>query len=170
MDTKVKVKKDYDSSAPFYEKRYRSIQWEKYEKMINLADLVDFPPKGKILDLGCGTGLLSEFLQKRIIGTDISFKMLQEAQPREAVVQADMDALPFQDAVFNAVLSFTALQNLPSLDYVFGEVRRVLKRNRPFIFTILKKKFSESVIEKVNSHFEISQRKECGEDVGFVCW
>ena len=141
MDAKVKVKKDYDSSAPFYEKRYRSIQWEKYEKMINLvdlidlvdlADLVDVPPRGKILDLGCGTGLLSEFLQKKVIGTDISFKMLQQAQLREAVVQADMDTLPFQDAVFDAVLSFTALQNLPSLDYVFGEVRRVLKRNHPF--------------------------------------
>ncbi len=164
MDSKLKVKKDYDSSAPFYEKRYRNIQWRKYKKMI------DIPIKGKILDLGCGTGLLSEFLQKEIVGVDISFQMLQQAKSRECVVQADMDVLPFHSAVFDAVFSFTSLQNLPSVNYVFGEVRRVLKKNRPFLFTMLKKKFSSSVAEKVEYHFEIIQKRECGEDIGFICW
>lgn len=164
MDCKQKVKKDYDGSAFCYEKRYKVIQWEKYRKMI------DNSLEGKILDLGCGTGSLSEFLQERIFGIDISFCMLCKAQTKEIVVQGDMDFLPFKDSVFDAVLSFTALQNLPSLEYVFREVRRVLKKDHPFIFTLLKKEFSPSVIEIAQFYFDIGQKRESGEDIGFICW
>ncbi len=164
MDCKQKVKKDYDGSAFCYEKRYKAIQWEKYRKMI------DTPLKGRILDLGCGTGLLAEFLQDRIFGIDISFSMLYKAQTKEIVVQGDMDFLPFRDSAFDAVLSFTALQNLPSLENVFEEVRRVLKKDHPFVFTFLKKKFSPSLIEIVQLHFDIGQKRDSGEDIGFICW
>lgn len=169
--SKQKVRTDYDRSAFCYEKRYRTLQWEKYEIMI------DIPLKGRILDLGCGTGLLASFLLRNagiligdytIFGIDISLNMLQRAKSREAVLQADMDFLPFQDHVFDAVLSFTSLQNLPSLDYVFKEVWRVLKMGHPFIFTILQKEDSPLIIEKVEKHFTVSKRV-CGEDMGFIC-
>jgi ubiquinone/menaquinone biosynthesis C-methylase UbiE len=169
--SKQKVRTDYDRSAFCYEKRYRALQWEKYEIMI------DIPLKGRILDLGCGTGLLASFLYKNagalmgdvtLVGVDISLNMLQRAQPREAVIQADMDFLPFRDHVFDAVLSFTSLQNLPSLDYVFKEVRRVLKAGHPFIFTILRKEDSPLITEKVGRFFALS-RRVCGEDMGFIC-
>lgn len=161
--SKLKVKTDYDRSAFCYDKRYRKIQWEKYRIMI------DTPLKGEILDLGCGTGLLGEFLQGNIIGVDISVNMLKKAKTRECVIQADMDFLPFHNAVFDAVVSFTSVQNLPSLTYVFHEVRRVLKKEHPFIFTVLRKECSSSVEEKVNDHFHIQEKRVCGEDVGFVC-
>ncbi len=169
--SKQKVRTDYDRSAFCYEKRYRTLQWEKYEIMI------DIPLKGRILDLGCGTGLLASFLSGdagaligdyTIFGIDISINMLQRAKSREAVLQADMDFLPFQDHVFDAVLSFTSLQNLPSLDYVFREVRRVLKVGHPFIFTVLQKEDSLLITEKVGHFFTVS-KKVCGEDMGFMC-
>lgn len=169
--SKQKVRTDYDRSAFCYEKRYRTLQWEKYEIMI------DIPLKGRILDLGCGTGLLASFLLRNtgiilgdytIFGIDISLNMLERAKSREAVLQADMDFLPFQDHVFDAVLSFTSLQNLPSLDYVFKEVRRVLKMGHPFIFSILQKEDSPLIIETVENFFTVSKRV-CGEDMGFMC-
>lgn len=160
---KLKVRTDYDRSAFCYDKRYRSIQWEKYKIMIT------GPIHGRILDLGCGTGLLSEFLQKNVIGIDISLNMLKEAKSRESVLQADIDFLPFRDAVFDAVVSFTCLQNLPSPDYVFKEVRRVLKEGCPFIFTVLQKKFSPGIVEKVTPSFTVAEQKVCGEDIGFIC-
>jgi ubiquinone/menaquinone biosynthesis C-methylase UbiE len=160
---KLKVRTDYDRSAFCYDKRYRSIQWEKYKTMIT------GPIHGKILDLGCGTGLLAEFLQKDVIGIDISLNMLKEAETRESVLQADMDFLPFQNAVFDAVVSFTCLQNLPSPDFVFKEVRRVLKKGCPFIFTMLQKKFSPYITQEVTHSFTITEQKVCGEDIGFIC-
>ena len=83
--SKQKVRTDYDRSAFCYEKRYRTLQWEKYVIMI------DIPLKGRILDLGCGTGLLASFLYKdagaltsdyTIVGVDISLNMLQRAKSR----------------------------------------------------------------------------------------
>ena len=160
---KLEVRKHFDEFTLSDEKRTNPVQWEKYTTMI------DTPLKGRILDLGCGTGLLQEFLQKKIYGVDISFQMLKRAKTKEVVVQADMDFLPFFDSVFDAVLSFTSLQCLPSLDYIFGEVRRVLKKGNPFIFTILRKWSSPELFEKVNSYFEIEAVRECGEDIGVVC-
>ncbi len=161
MDQKLKTRTDYDRSAFMYENRYKSIQWSKYGIMM------DTIPAGRILDLGCGTGLLSEFLQKKIYGVDISFQMLKKAQVKEIVVQADMDFLPFRNSVFDAVLSFTSLQNLPSADHVFKEVRRVLKKGCPFIVTVLNKEFS---MKSVEQYFTIRAIRHCGEDIGFICW
>jgi ubiquinone/menaquinone biosynthesis C-methylase UbiE len=162
MLEKMETKTNYDRSALIYEQRYRNIQWEKYTIMI------ENPLHGRILDLGCGTGLLADFLQRKIYGVDISFQMVKRAKPKELVVEADIDFLPFRNSVFDVVLSFTSLQNLPSLDYIFEEVRRVLKGNCPFIFTILKKKYSP-IEERVESYFKIRKIRECGEDIGFVC-
>lgn len=160
---KLKVRKHFNKFTLSDEKRIKLIQWEKYKIMI------DTPLKGRILDLGCGTGLLQEFLQQKIYGVDISFQMLKRARKKESVIHADMDFLPFRDSVFDAVLSFTSLQCLPSLDYIFEEVWRVLKRGHPFIFTIMKKWSSPVLYEKVESCFEIETVRECEKDIGVIC-
>ncbi|MGD2249385.1 MAG: class I SAM-dependent methyltransferase [Candidatus Methanofastidiosia archaeon] len=160
---KLKVRTDYNHSAFCYNTRYKSIQQKKYEIMLEHITL-----SGRILDLGCGTGLLADFLQKKIFGADISFEMAKKASATEVVVQADMDFLPFSDSIFDAVLSFTALQNLYSTGTVFKEVCRVLKPGSPFIFTILKKKYS--LIKNVTTYFTIKTTKDCGEDTGFICY
>ncbi|MGC1119556.1 MAG: class I SAM-dependent methyltransferase [Candidatus Methanofastidiosia archaeon] len=160
--TKRRVQADYDRTAVFYDKRYLSIQWEKYSIMM------DSPPQGCILDLGCGTGLLSEYLCKRVVGIDISFNMLDKARTREQVVQADMDFLPFGNAVFDAVVSFTSLQNLSDVNPALKEVRRVLKAGSPFIVTLLNK--GSSIKKEIEKYFTITSMKQCGEDIGFMCW
>ncbi|MBU6996373.1 MAG: class I SAM-dependent methyltransferase [Theionarchaea archaeon] len=159
---KRRVQTDYDRTALFYEKRYLSIQWEKYSIMM------ENHLKGCILDLGCGTGLLSEYLHSRIVGIDISFKMLDQARTRERVVQGDMDFLPFRNEVFDAVVSFTSLQNLSDVNPALKEVRRVLKSGSPFIVTLLNK--GSSVEKEIEKYFTIISIRQCGEDIGFICW
>ena len=169
MLKKKYIKRKYDLSAQFYDRWYAQIQLEKYKLM-----LTDFQLQkdSRVLDLGCGTGLLSKFLAKKgakadIIGVDLSFNMLKRA--KELVVQADADHLPFKPGAFNAVLSFTSLQGLPRPASAIAEVKRVLKPGGPFIFTFMKKRFSTALEGGLKENFKIISKHDCGEDVGFRC-
>jgi len=154
------VVKKYDRTASFYNQRYREIQENKYKKMIN------FPVKGKILDIGCGTGLLYDFLEyDNYIGADLSLEMLKKGGFANKIL-ADCEFLPFKDCVFDFVFSFTVLQNLLSYRMI-SEAYRVLKREGIFILTTLKKTYKEDLIETFKI-FKLIDRRECDEDVGFV--
>ncbi len=154
------VVKKYDRTASFYNQRYREIQENKYKKMIN------FPLKGKILDIGCGTGLLYDFLEyDNYIGADLSLEMLKKGSFANKIL-ADCEFLPFKDCVFDFVFSFTVLQNLLSYRMI-SEAYRVLKREGIFVLTTLKKTYKEDVISALKI-FELIDRRECDEDVGFV--
>ena len=154
------VVKKYDRTASFYNQRYREIQENKYKKMIN------FPLKGKILDMGCGTGLLYDFLEyDNYIGADLSLEMLKKGDFANKIL-ADCEFLPFKDCVFDFIFSFTVLQNLLSYRMI-SEAYRVLKRDGIFVLTTLKKTYKEDLIETFKI-FELIDRRECDEDVGFV--
>ncbi len=95
-------------------------------------------PKGPVLDLGCGTGLLARRLSRdanlpQVIGLDVSKAMLEEAvaQAREANVRVDFlraaaPSLPFQNGTLGAVLFAASLLHFDDLHLLFGEVARVL--------------------------------------------
>lgn len=82
-------------------------------------------PIGRTLDLGCGIGHSYELLAPReTVGVDIDADAL-EGQDRETHA-ADMRALPFADASFDAVLSVQSIEHVPDPERVLAEVRRVL--------------------------------------------
>lgn len=85
----------------------------------------------RVLDLACGTGDLlfaAAARARRAVGLDITFRMLQLARAKRpaALVQGDMLALPFPTASFTVVTTGYGLRNVPDLDRVIGEIRRVL--------------------------------------------
>ena len=66
----------------------------------------------KILDAGCGTGLLSKKLQRfgRVIGIDFSREALKFAKNRGIVTkQARIEKIPFADNSFDVVVSIDVL-------------------------------------------------------------
>ena len=159
---KAEIKEKYELSAGIYDSRYETIQTDKYVEMLDGLEI-----KEPILDLGCGTGLLKKVLIKHVFGMDISFEMLKQAAQRgETVVQADLDNLPFKDTSFNAVLSFTSLQNLPETKQALKEAKRVSKGI--FVLTMLKKSLTEDFYKHLRSIFEIQEVKDVGEDAGFI--
>jgi len=95
------------------------------------ADLL--PADVRVLDLGAGAGHSYDRLAPReTVGVDIDAGAL-EGQDRETHV-ADMRALPFADAAFEAVLSVQSLEHVPDGDTVVREVRRVLAPGGTAIF------------------------------------
>ena len=160
-DKKAEIKSKYDTTSEIYDSIYEKIQKEKYS-----AALEDLKLREKVLDLGCGTGLLAEFLKVPLFGCDMSFAMLKKAKKRGVLaVQADLDMLPFKSETFNSVVSFTALQNLPKPDAALKEIKRISKRNSTIVITYLKKFDFSNQIQK---EFDVLEIRDLGEDEGFV--
>lgn len=104
----------------------------------NLLDVMP-PVKGRLLDMGCGTGLLSRALLQQpgleVIGCDIAEGMLTVAREHGIhAVYGDAESLPFENAHFDAVVSSSVLQWCEAAK-VLAEVKRVLKPGGVFVFS-----------------------------------
>jgi len=90
----------------------------------------DAAPDHRVLDVACGTGLVSRLFKGRvaeIVGVDITREMAAQAAPRlDTFVEARGEALPFNDATFDRV---TCRQGTQFMDdaAAIREMARVLK-------------------------------------------
>jgi SAM-dependent methyltransferase len=89
----------------------------------------------RVLDLGCGDGLLLELLARdsgrQLAGVDLSPQSLALARRRPALAGASLEearaqALPFAGESFDACVSHMALMLMAEIDQVVAEVARVL--------------------------------------------
>lgn len=96
---------------------------------------------GKVLDLCCGQGNVTEALSQArhsVIGADFSSMMLSHARkrfPAGEFVEADAQDLPFDDEAFDCVVCSFGLMHVPDQPKALSEVRRVLKTKGQFVMT-----------------------------------
>jgi len=109
-----------------------------YEKAKGLVDLLA-PKKGeRILDLGCGTGVLTAEIAGRgaeVLGIDRSEEMIAQAKskfPALKVKVADATKLKF-DGEFDAVFSNAVLHWIPEAEKVASGIARALKPRGRFV-------------------------------------
>ena len=101
---------------------------------------MDLPPRARVLELGCGVGILwTENLDRlhpdwRVILTDASLGMVGEAARRLAASRhpftfaaVDAQTLPFADGSFNVVLAHFMLYHVPDRSRALAEIARVLR-------------------------------------------
>jgi SAM-dependent methyltransferase len=111
------------------------------------ADLVrrlPVRPKGDVLELACGTGIVTRRLRERVdanfrlIATDVSEPMLAYARAKvKGKIDwrvADAAALPFKDATFGVVVSQLGVMFVPDKPKLFSEARRVLEEGGTLLF------------------------------------
>ena len=118
------------------------IKWRK--KVIKMV--AEKNPK-TILDIATGTGDLAiQFAEKtsakKIVGLDLSEGMLSVARKKvlgkkisEKIefVQADSEALPFEDNAFDAITVSFGIRNFENLEKGLSEILRVLKNGGIFV-------------------------------------
>ncbi len=152
---KREVRRSYDFSAAVYDAQYGEEQKAKIEAALSC---IYFKKSHLVLDVGCGTGLLFEHIGKsvkRLVGLDISSKILKEAKkrtrrlPKVALVCADADSMPFQNEIFDDAFAITLLQNMPNPILTLNEIKRVCKRHSIIAVTGLKKEFSLEAFAKL---------------------
>jgi ubiquinone/menaquinone biosynthesis C-methylase UbiE len=154
---KRRLMKRYDLTASIYDLRYADEQKAKIEAALRSVKEKWF---GLVLDVGCGTGILFDYITDRpkmIVGLDLSKKTLLEAKARMFkkninnvhLVQADADNMPFGDGMFDQLLAVTVLQNAPNPGRMLREIRRVAEDEAIFVLTGLKSIFSKRRFEQV---------------------
>lgn len=112
---------------------------DSYQNTVILPNLLRLlgPLKNHtILDLACGQGFFSKALIKEgatTLGVDAAPELITIAKktiPEGEFFTSSADHLPFiKDGSCDAVLIVLALQNIRTVDGVFAEVKRVLKKN-----------------------------------------
>ena len=154
-DVKRDVMQRYDSTAHIYNMRYAEEQTEKIEAA---TKRIRMEGRNLVLDVGCGTGLLFNYIADQVeatVGLDISRKTLLQAKENAwkmrnlHLISADADNIPIKDGIFSYVFAITLLQNMPDPKETLDEIKRIAKENAFIIVTGLKKKFSLKVFENL---------------------
>jgi SAM-dependent methyltransferase len=110
--------------------------WFVARREAALSFLEEYAPKQRplrVLDAGCGTGALLHDLGRRedtdATGLDASAEALELCSRRglRRVVRADLAALPFGAASFDAVTALDVLEHLPDDARAAREIARVLR-------------------------------------------
>ena len=103
-----------------------------------LVDVLRTLPHGKVLDLGCGTGVLTSEIAKfsdEVIGLDSSFEMVEKAKsmyPEIDFVVSDACTMHWNN-YFDAVFSNAVLHFIKTQDVLLDSIRKVLKKNGVFV-------------------------------------
>lgn len=133
------VQAAFNRAAPYYDNA-AVLAREVGDRLLEQFDYIKSQPI-TILDLGGGTGYLTQHLQARfptatIISVDIAEHMLRQTTNSSQRVCGDAMQLPFADNSIDLVVSNLLLPWCNQPEKVFEEVQRVLKSSGLFLFSM----------------------------------
>ena len=149
-----------DFCAKIYRAWMEKTQEEKIRKILRIAR-----PYGKILDVGCGFGVLERFIQA--VALDINEEYLKSISSKHRI-KASGNALPFKNESFDSVFCIDTVHLLKSLK----EIKRVLKKRGKLVVSIFcyaqnideKAKWLENLVKnnkmKIKHRFTVKTDKE----------
>lgn len=114
----------YDEIAEGYDELHGSEQLEKYRVLESLGII---GPDDTILDVGHGTGLITQVFSNDITGLDASERLLEQSTSK-TIFHDFNEPLPFDDASFDWVVSFTAIHHARDPKAALDEMVRVARR------------------------------------------
>jgi ubiquinone/menaquinone biosynthesis C-methylase UbiE len=101
--------------------------------------LSGLPAGARVVDLGCGSGIFTNLLQRRgyrCSGVDLSPKMIALARAKFSdieFIEGDIERLPLADASFDGVLLSGVLHHFPDRSRCAAEVFRILRPGGKFV-------------------------------------
>lgn len=129
-----------------FQGRQKDFHKEIYKKKPELRRVVEMVKikKGKILDVGCGGGYLTEcfpfyFPNAKIYGCDVSGKAIHYAKKygtKKVSYKTMKKKLPYPSNYFDAITCLDVLEHIPDVPYFILEVKRVLKKDGVFMGAI----------------------------------
>jgi ubiquinone/menaquinone biosynthesis C-methylase UbiE len=127
-----------DKGRKITDEEFRKSGEVDYKRLILDDPMID--SRESILDIGCGTGRMTEFMAKdfkQVIGVDISGEMIKQGKERLKGInniqlfETDGNTFPLLDNSIDIAFSYIVLQHIKTHEMVlnnFREVFRVLKQ------------------------------------------
>jgi 2-polyprenyl-6-hydroxyphenyl methylase/3-demethylubiquinone-9 3-methyltransferase len=114
-----------------------------------VAEIQHAFPAAKVLDIGCGAGLLANELARQgmeVVGLDASEQSLEIARRydvtgRVAYQRGDANHLPFADESFDAACALDFLEHVEDPARIVAETARVLRPDGLFFFHTFNRNF-----------------------------
>jgi ubiquinone/menaquinone biosynthesis C-methylase UbiE len=178
------VKNCYNQTAKEYAKVfYDELSQKSFDRLVLTRFAEENKHRGKIADLGCGSGHTTTFLQslgvKDLVGIDLSSEMIDQAiQMNESIKfeVGNMLELSKDDEEFGAVLAFYAIVhfNYEEIEKAFAEIYRTLKNSGQFLFSFHVgteqtdlDEFLDKKVKITFYYFEVDKILEILEKLGF---
>ena len=140
MDAKRKSENSFNHQAEIYDtSNYSKYPRECYPFVLNAISQIRFH---KVLDLGCGTGVILEEIGRKystaeLFGLDLSENMIAQARQRlKSTVElsvGDAENLPYADNSFDLVCCVESFHHYPDPAKALSEIKRVLKKDGIFL-------------------------------------
>lgn len=155
------------SIAEAYHRHLGPLIFEEYAR--ELSARAEVPAGGKVLEIACGTGILTGHLRRalngsaNLVATDLNPMMVDAAKANVGngggidYRAADGTALPFDDDAFDAVFCQFGVMFYPDKGQGYREAARVLRPGGSFVFSVwdslAHNRFCEFVHHKVAEMF-----------------
>jgi ubiquinone/menaquinone biosynthesis C-methylase UbiE len=153
---KARAIKHFHEKSSLYEERYRvqasgDVLRPRHRALVQIVEALELPQASRILDLGCGPGLLSLDLARqgyRGVGLDAAPAMIRRCTHQAAdeglaglwhYHLGDVEELPFRDESFDAAICAGVIDYLPTDENLLREAARVLKRGARLVLCVTNK-------------------------------
>lgn len=140
MEAKMKSKNSFNKQAEKYDTSdYSKYPREYYPFVLNAINNIPF---NKVLDLGCGTGVILKEISSinsdvELFGLDLSENMIAKATQRLGTTAnlsvGDAENLPYADNTFDLVCCVESFHHYPNPKKALSEINRVLKNGGLFL-------------------------------------
>jgi len=120
-DPKRVVERGYDQVAQDYARLEGETEWPRMRWLRKLLNRLE--PGSSVLDLGCGSGDPADIeisKEHKVTGVDISQAQINLARqnvPTGHFIHGDAGSVEFQEAHFDAVVSFYTLEHVPRKEH-----------------------------------------------------
>lgn len=164
---KEKARKTYDAAADHFEAAPLAF-WSRIGE--TTVAKIDLASGAEVLDVGCGNGAsalpaaAAVGPSGRVVGVDLSTRLLDQGRRRAATAglaniefrAADMTALDYPDARFDAVISVFSIFFVPNMEGLVGELWRMVRPGGRLAVTT----WGPDIFEPAYSHWLDTLKRE----------